>query len=150
MTSDRPAPMYIVNVEVVIWRAGRYLAITRAASEAVGAGDVAFPGGKVDLEIPATDILEETARREVQEEVGLILTGPVVYVESHTFGTEAFPVLDVVMLAQTDDSNPKPALDEVERAEWLTYDEMMAHPGVQPWTRTSLERAERLRQMLGW
>ena len=150
MTSKPGSPMYIVNVEVVIWHDGRYLAVTRAASEEVGAGEVAFPGGKVDLDIPAPDILEETARREVLEEVGLTLTGPIVYVESHTFGSESFPVLDVVMLSQAEPGDVVPALDEVERAEWLTYDDMLAHPQVQLWTRESLSRADGLRRALGW
>lgn len=150
MTTNDTLPMYIVNVEVAVVRNGRYLAITRAASEPVGAGEVTFPGGKVDLDLAAGDILEQTARREVKEEVGLDLVSPVTYVESHTFGTNAFPVLDVVMLALAGTGDPVLAPEEVERAEWLTFDEMMAHPAVQSWTRDSLRKAERLRQALDW
>lgn len=150
MMTDTAQPMFIVNVEVAVWRDGRYLAITRAANEPVGAGEVTFPGGKVDLDLTATDVLEETARREAVEEVGLGLADPVVYVESHTFGTATFPVLDVVMLARAGNGDLVPSPEEVEHAEWLTFDAMMAHPQVQPWTRASLEKAERLRQALGW
>ncbi len=150
MASEPDQPMFIVNVEVAVWREGRYLAITRGADEAVGAGEVTFSGGKVDLEIPLDDILEATARREVLEEVGISLREPLHYVESHTFGSAAFPVLDVVMLAQADAGDLVIAENEVEHAEWLTFSDMMAHPSVQPWTQESLRRADRLRITLGW
>ncbi|HYJ13613.1 MAG TPA: NUDIX domain-containing protein, partial [Thermomicrobiales bacterium] len=132
MTKHATAPWYIVNVEVAIFRNGRYLAITRSAAEEFGAGDVSFPGGKVDLQIPAVGVLEATARREVLEETGLILSDAIVYVESHTFGTLESPVLDVVMLAHTAEGAIVAAPDEVERAEWLTFDDMQSHPLVQP------------------
>jgi 8-oxo-dGTP diphosphatase len=143
--------MYIVNVEVAVLRDGRYLATTRGAGEDYGAGWVGFPGGKVDPDLAATNVLEETARREVQEEVGLNLQSPIVYVESHTFGTAEMPVLDVVMMALADEgetaiSDP----DEVAEVEWLTFDEMLSHPGVQAWTRTSLGQVELKRRELGW
>lgn len=143
-------PWYIVNVEVVVFRDGHYLAITRSAAEEIGAGEVSFPGGKVDLEIPAENILEATARREVLEETGLVLMDPVIYVESHTFGTAQTPVLDVVMLARAEEGAVMPSPEEVERADWLTCDEMLLHPLVQPWTKSSLQRAETLRHQLGW
>ena len=143
-------PWYIVNVEVAVYHQGRYLAITRSAAEEIGAGDISFPGGKVDLSISMEDILEETARREVLEETGVVLSDPIAYVESHTFGTLEHPVLDVVMLARTDRGAIVPSPDEVERAEWLSFEEMQSHPLVQPWTKESLRRAETLRRQLGW
>jgi 8-oxo-dGTP pyrophosphatase MutT (NUDIX family) len=143
-------PWYIVNVEVVVERGGRYLAVTRSASEEIGAGDVSLPGGKVDLDLSAPDILEATARREVLEETGLALADPVVYVESHTFGTPDTPVLDVVMLARAMDGEVTASPDEVEHVEWLTFGDLMEHPKVQPWTKESLRRADELRHALGW
>jgi hypothetical protein len=75
---------------------------------------------------------------------------PVIYVESHTFGTAQTPVLDVVMLARAEEGVVMPSPEEVERADWLTCDEMLLHPLVQPWTKSSLQRAETLRHQLGW
>jgi 8-oxo-dGTP diphosphatase len=143
-------PWYIVNVEVAVFRKGRYLAITRSTAEEIGAGDVSFPGGKVDLEVPAPNILESTARREVLEETGLALADPIIYVESHTFGTLDTPVLDVVMLARAEEGALTPSPDEVERADWLTFEEMLSHPLVQPWTKESLRRVDTFRRQLGW
>jgi 8-oxo-dGTP pyrophosphatase MutT (NUDIX family) len=141
----------IVNVEVAVVRNGLYLATTRASGESYGAGWVGFPGGKVDPEFPVANMLEATARREVLEETGLLLDDPVVYVESHTFGTDDEAVLDVVMLARALTGTPYAASpDEVETVEWLTFDALMEHPDVQPWTRESLVLVERERAIRGW
>ncbi len=141
----------IVNVEVAVVRNGLYLATTRGPGESYGAGWVGFPGGKVEPELPVANMLEETARREVLEETGLVLDDPVVYVESHTFGTPEAPVLDVVMLARASSGMPTAASpDEVAAVEWLTFDTLMAHQDVQPWTRDSLVLAERERARRGW
>lgn len=141
----------IVNVEVAVVRNGLYLATTRGPGESYGVGWVGFPGGKVEPELAVANMLEETARREVLEETGLELDDPVVYVESHTFGTPEAPVLDVVMLARSSTGTPHAASpDEVAAIEWLTFDALMAHPDVQPWTRESLMLVERERARLGW
>ena len=89
----------IVNVEVAVVRNGRYLAVERGSGEAFGAGWLGFPGGKLEADAGMSDALECTARREVLEEVGLVIDGPVAYVESHTFAIGSETVLDVVMLA---------------------------------------------------
>jgi 8-oxo-dGTP pyrophosphatase MutT (NUDIX family) len=141
----------IVNVEVAVVRDGLYLATTRGTGESYGSGWVGFPGGKVDRGFPVANILEETARREVLEETGLVLDDPVVYVESHTFGIGEETVLDVVMLARSFTGTAFAASSqEVSAVEWLTFDNLMAHPGVQQWTRDSLALVERERERLGW
>lgn len=146
-----PALVYIVNVEVAVVRDGMYLATTRSAEEEYGAGWVGFPGGKVDLAMATANILEVTAHREVQEEVGLALDTPLVYVESHSFGSPTRPVLDVVMLARSLSGEPHNASpDEVAAVRWLSYDEMMRDPNVQPWTKASLQLVEAERLARGW
>lgn len=75
---------FIVNVEVAVVREGRYLAIVRGAGVTYGSGWLVFPGGKTETTDPTRNTLEETARREVREEVSLTLDDPIVYVESHT------------------------------------------------------------------
>jgi 8-oxo-dGTP pyrophosphatase MutT (NUDIX family) len=143
---------FIVNVEVAVVREGRYLAIERGSGEEFGAGWLVFPGGKVDADVDTPGILEETARREVLEEVGLIIDGPIAYVESHTFAIDVAPVLDVVMLARSDQGEPYPASadDEVADLSWLTLEEFLDDPRTQEWTRKSLELVERRRIELGW
>jgi 8-oxo-dGTP diphosphatase len=142
---------FIVNVEIVVVRDDRYLLIVRGDGEDFGAGWLTFPGGKLDWVGPRPDALEETARRELIEEVGIDLVPPVVYVESHTFEANGIPVLDVVVLARAAEGEPSiqdPA--EVAGIEWRTEDELMHDPRVQPWTHESLRRAVERRRQLGW
>ena len=142
---------FIVNVEVAVVREGRYLAIVRGEGEEYGAGWLGFPGGKVECDGPAQDTLEETARREVLEEVGLAIDGSVAYVESHTFAIDTEPVLDVVMLARSGVGEAHPASpEEVAEVLWLTFEDLVNDPRTQEWTRASLRLVESRRHELGW
>ncbi len=141
----------VVNVEVAVVRDGKYLATIRGGGEEYGTGWLGFPGGKVDPDPAAANVLEETARREVREEVGLDLDDPIVYVESHTFAIGEEIVLDVVMLARSPSGDPYVAApDEVAGIEWLPFEALRDDPRTQPWTRDSLVLIERKRQELGW
>ncbi len=141
----------IVNVEVAVVRDGRYLATVRGAGEDHGAGWLGFPGGKVEPDPAAPDALEETARREVAEEVGLMLDDPIVYIESHSFAVGEAIVLDIVMLARSATGEPHAASpDEVAAVEWLSFAAFRDDARTQAWTRDSLGLVERKRQPLGW
>lgn len=140
----------IVNVEVAVVREdGRYLMIVRGDDEEYLPGVLVFPGGKLDPEV-VTDAIEATAIRELHEEVGLRVSEPH-YVESHTFLAGDELVLDVVVLARYAGGEPHAAdPGEVAAVRWMSVAEIHAHPDVQPWTRVSLERAERVRRTAGW
>lgn len=141
----------IVNVEVAMVRDGQYLATVRGGGEEYGTGWLGFPGGKVDPEPATPNVLEGTARREVEEEVGLILDDPIVYVESHTFTIGEEVVLDVVILARSTSGDPYPASPgEVASVEWLLYEAFRGDPRTPPWTRDSLAIVERKRREVGW
>jgi 8-oxo-dGTP pyrophosphatase MutT (NUDIX family) len=144
---------FIVNVEVAIVRDSRYLMIVRGEDEDFGAGWLTLPGGTVDWNGPGNDAIEATARREALEEVGLGLGEIIVYIESHTFGANDDPCLDVVVLATpaTDADEPWIASPgEVAALRWMTLDEINADDRAQSWTHESLRRAEIRRNQLGW
>ena len=114
-------------------------------------GILAFPGGKVELVGDAEWALEETARREVREEVRVELDDEIVYVESHVFTAGATPVLDVVVLARYRAGEPHPAAPgEVASVAWMTPGEIVAHPGAREWTVRSLELVEEKRRQVGF
>ena len=142
---------FVINVEAVAWRNGTYLVIERGEEEEYGAGWLSFPGGKVDWNGEEADILERTARRELQEEVGLDVAGPWHFAESKAFGAGEIPVLDVVLVAQCTSGEPfinSPG--EVANVAWLTADQIRADARTQPWTYVTIDRLESVVAKLGW
>ena len=83
MLADR----YIVNVEGAIVKDGRYLMVVRGEEE-YAPGGLNFPGGKVEGAVIADDVLEETLRREIAEEVGLEVHAEMAYLRSSAFVAE--------------------------------------------------------------
>lgn len=145
------APRYIVNVEAFVCRDGRYLMIVRGQTVPSVAGTLVPPGGKVEVSGPTDDVLEATLRREVREEVGIEVTDEVAYVESHAFELEGVLVIDVVMLTRHRAGEAhRASASEVAALAWMTFDEIMADDRAMPWTRRSLEMAERVRRQRGW
>jgi len=144
------ADKYIVNVEGAIFKDGQYLMIVRGEEE-YAPGGLNFPGGKVEGAGSTDDILEETLRREIAEEVGLQVHAEMAYVRSSAFIAEGDPVVDVVFLCLYK-AGTAVAADpgEVAGVQWMTAAEAIAHPETPPWTRLSLELAERIRLAKGW
>jgi 8-oxo-dGTP diphosphatase len=148
MTDQR----YIVNVEAAIVRDGHYLLIVRGAGEAHAPGTLSLVGGKVEGQGQIEDVLEETARREVAEEVGVTLDAPLAYVRSVAFvADDGVPVVDIVFLGRYAGGEPTVYdQEEVTAIRWLTAAEVAADPLAPPWTRRSIELAEVTRLAHGW
>jgi 8-oxo-dGTP diphosphatase len=141
---------YIVNVEGAVVKDGRYLMVVRGEQE-YAPGGLNFPGGKVEGVSSLDDVLEETLRREIAEEVGLEVHDEMAYVRSSAFVAEGDPVVDVVFLCRHK-AGTAVAADPVEVAavRWMTAAEAIAHPETPPWAKLSLELAERVRRERGW
>jgi 8-oxo-dGTP diphosphatase len=144
------ADRYIVNVEGAIVKDGRYLMVVRGEEE-YAPGGLSFPGGKVEGAGTDGEVLEETLRREIAEEVGLTVHDEMAYLRSSAFVAEGEPVVDVVFLCRWK-SGRAVAADpaEVAAVHWMTAAEVIAHPETPPWTRLSLELAEKVRLERGW
>jgi 8-oxo-dGTP diphosphatase len=146
MLADR----YIVNVEGAIVKDGRYLMVV-GGEEEYAPGGLSFPGGKVEGAGSADDVLEETLRREIAEEVGLEVHPEMGYVRSSAFLAEGDPVADVVFLCRWQSGEAVAAdLAEVAAVRWMTAAEAIAHPDTPPWTRLALELAEQVRLKRRW
>jgi 8-oxo-dGTP diphosphatase len=146
MLADR----YIVNVEGAIVKDGRYLMVV-GGEEEYAPGGLSFPGGKVEGAGSADDVLEETLRREIAEEVGLEVHAEMGYVRSSAFLAEGDPVADVVFLCRWQSGEAVAAdLAEVAAVRWMTAAEAIAHPDTPPWTRLALELAEQVRLKRRW
>ncbi|WP_020577736.1 NUDIX hydrolase [Actinopolymorpha alba] len=141
------AERFIVNVEAAIFRDGRWLMIQRFAQVSHAAGTLSMPGGKVERTDDNDGVLEAAVRREVQEEVGVTLAPSLTYVRSTSFHSDDHQwVVDVVFLAAHETGTPRPGSpEEVAWVGWMSYDEIAADPRTPPWTRRSLQLAERKR-----
>ncbi|WP_336216372.1 NUDIX domain-containing protein [Nonomuraea sp. LPB2021202275-12-8] len=138
-------PAFVVNVEVFLERDGRWLLIQRGSGETHAAGVLAGVGGKVETDGAGVDVLEETARREVAEEIGVDMTGvELAYVESGFFVTDdGDPVINVVFRGRMPaHAEPVAALPhEVAGFAWFTAAEAETDANCPPWIARSLRRA---------
>ncbi|MEZ4668764.1 MAG: NUDIX domain-containing protein [Anaerolineae bacterium] len=142
---------YIVNVEGAIVRDARYLLVLRGAGEAHAAGLLSLVGGKVEGAEAVPNILEDTLRREIREEVNLEVDD-LVYVHSTAFiADDNQPVIDVVFVCRQS-GGTEFAADPAEVAAifWMTANEVLTNPDMPEWTRESVRRAELMRRVLGW
>ena len=144
-------PLHVVNTQALVVRDGRFLMIVRSESEENAPGALSPPGGKVEYGDDATGVLEDTLSREVLEETG-VFVGEMVYIRSRRFTMDrGTPVVDSAFLCQYQSGEAYAAdPDEVDGVEWLTAEEIEAHPKTQPWTLVTVRAAEALRLQLGW
>ena len=144
-------PLHVVNTQALVVRDGRFLMIVRGESEEHAPGALSPPGGKVEHGEDATGVLEDTVRREVLEETG-VFVGEMAYIRSRRFTMDrGTPVVDSAFLCQYQSGEAFAAdPDEVASVEWLTAEEIEAHPKTQPWTLVTVRAAEALRLQLGW
>jgi len=140
---------YVVNVEAVVTDGERYLMAVRSEQEEHAPGGLTLAGGKVEQAGNTPFILEETARREVLEETGVEVEADVVYLWSSSFVADnGWPVVDVVFLCRYCSGKPVARQpEEVSAVMWMTAEEIFATAGLAPWTRRSIEEAERRRKI---
>lgn len=132
-------PYFIVNVEAVIQNDDKYLLIRRSMNEEHSAGTLSLPGGKLDRELTSPEALEQALRREIAEEVGLII-GRMTYLESKTFLMDTGEwCLSICFLSRefTGQATAK-SKEEVDEVLWLTQSELLEQ-NCPPWTRQSIQ-----------
>jgi 8-oxo-dGTP diphosphatase len=137
-------PMYIINVEGVVYHEGRYLMIQRGAEEKQDPLALAMPGGKVEGHGILDGALEDTLRREIMEETGVEICDEIHYLESKSFlSSQGEPVVDVVFLCRYQSGEPRiNDPHEVEALTWMSAKEIYAHPRAEAWTHQSIRKAE--------
>ncbi len=116
---------YLVVVECAIEYKGQFLIIKRPAGAHAG-GLLSFPGGKVDEqdEANSVDILKNAAKREIFEEVGLVLVDPLHYLRSTYFtDSHGHQVIDSVFHCVLDKTVPEVIADAREVPEYYWMDQ---------------------------
>ena len=120
--STKEMPLHVVFVEAWIKKDNTYLLAKRSSKDDQSAGKWAVPGGKVEMELE-TDIVENTLKREVREEVGI-------EIDNFTFfNSKAFIRSSghhVVSLSFTADyvSGEAAPLEDQDEVKWVAIDEM--------------------------
>lgn len=136
---------YIVNVEAAILKDGQYLIITRSEKESHAPGILSLPGGKVECEQHANNILEQTIHREIKEETGIEVEDVMEYLESTGFmADDGEPVINIVFLCRYKRGVPTAMnADEVADIRWMTASEIFQHEKTPLWLRQSIQCIEK-------
>lgn len=122
ITADN-AKFHIVLVKGWVRRGDRFLIAQRSPNEIHAAGVWSIPGGKVDQEIQR-DIIEKTLKKEILEEVGVVINDKIEFVGSSSFQRVDGPhVVGLTFLCDYKSGEAKP-LDDTVEIKWLTLSEL--------------------------
>ncbi|MCL1632231.1 NUDIX domain-containing protein [Sporolactobacillus sp. CPB3-1] len=137
--------MFYVVVEAAIYQNDRWLIIKRSEQEPHAAGLLALVGGKVDLDDPADNILEQALRREIREEIALEV-GALRYIKSVSFPLpDDQIVLETIFLCRPLNGTPHAvSADEVAEIYWMTTEEVLHHPEAPDYLRDQIRCAAQL------
>jgi 8-oxo-dGTP pyrophosphatase MutT (NUDIX family) len=118
-------------------------------------GTLSFPGGKVERAGDASDIVENTLRREIREEAGVTVLPELLYVKSKSFtGNDGKPIIDLLFLTRYASGDPAVSAGaepgEIAGLAWMAPADVLHHPLAPTWTRADLRDADTLRRKMGW
>jgi len=143
-------PLYIVNVEAAIHRDDHWLIIKRSEKEEHAPGLLSLVGGKVETKLAENNILEETLKREILEEVGIEIFEENHYVESKSFMTDNGEyVIDIVFLCKYKSGKARCMQEEeVSEIHWMSSEELLNNESAPFWLKDSIQKAYELRLKL--
>lgn len=138
---------YIVNVEAAIYKNDKWLIIKRSEKEEHAPGLLSLVGGKVETSIAEENILENTVRREIMEEIGIKVSEKIYYVESKSFLLESGQVvIDIVFLCKYESGKPKcMSPDEVSEIYWMSSNDILKNQKAPIWLKESIKNVEKIR-----
>lgn len=136
---------YLVNVDVALRRDETWLLIVRGLGEEHAAGTLSLVGGTVDADSRGGDVITDTGRREVLEEIGVDLDGvELAYADSTFFVSDTgSPVINVVLAGELPEG-AEPVIaspQEVADIRWERVGALETDPACPPWTLRSVRLA---------
>ncbi|MBK1811959.1 NUDIX domain-containing protein [Clostridium sp. YIM B02505] len=140
-------PLYVINVEAAIYREDKYLIIKRSEKEEHALGVLSLVGGKVDGRTSENNVLENSVKREILEEVGVEVSNSLHYIESNSFiSDKGYIVVNIGFLCKYESGEARcVSEDEVSEVHWMGYDEILSNPKAPSWLKSSLKKAESVR-----
>lgn len=137
---------YIVNVEAAIYENDKWLIIKRSEEEEHAPGLLSMVGGKVEIKTPEANVLEETLKREIMEEVGIQVSNEMHYLESKSFISDKGQVIiDIVFLCKYETGEAKcKSIHEVSEIYWMSSSDILENKSAPIWLKESIKKAENL------
>lgn len=138
---------YIVNVEAAIYENDKWLIIKRSEEEEHAPGLLSMVGGKVEIKTPEANVLEETLKREIMEEVGIQVSNEMHYLESKSFISDKGQVIiDIVFLCKYETGEAKcKSIHEVSEIYWMSSSDILENKSAPIWLKESIKKAENFR-----
>jgi len=121
------AKLHIVYSGGVVYNdKGEFLVIRRSPKEIHAAGQIAYPGGKVDHnEGTVNDILEKNCREEIREETGAEVEDKMEYLNSHCFiRNDGVYVVGTLFLCKYKSGELRPEPGESDEVFWMKFTDM--------------------------
>jgi 8-oxo-dGTP diphosphatase len=110
---------------------GKYLVVKRSKNESVGPGLYTIPGGKTE----GNDTVEETLKKEVLEETGLVLMpGKILLVDKSFVRPDGQTAKVLSFLCQAKNTENVKLSEDFTEYKWITFEELrnLPHIGLEP------------------
>lgn len=120
--TDKNIPLHVVFVEAWVKKDNKYLLAKRSSKDDQAAGKWAMPGGKVDMELES-NIIENSLKREVMEEVGVKASNPRFFASRSFIRSSGHHVVGLSFLLDYESGEAKP-LEDQDEVRWVSFEEM--------------------------
>lgn len=120
--ANKNVPLHVVFVEAWVKKGNTYLLAKRSSKDDQAAGKWAVPGGKVDMELES-DIIENSLKREVMEEVGVEVSNPRFFASRSFVRSSGHHVIGLSFLLDYESGEAKP-LEDQDEVKWVTMEEI--------------------------
>src|SRR5437762_376156 len=114
MVQENDINTHVVLVTAFIRKGDKILLARRSKDDPQAGGEWSTPGGKVDMEV-GLGVIEDTVKREVVEEVGVLISDRLDYLGSDAFvRVSGHHVVALTFLAYWESGEAKPLEDQEE------------------------------------
>jgi 8-oxo-dGTP diphosphatase len=139
MTTKDNAKFHIVAVKAWVKKGDKYLLARRGMNEVHMPGIWSIPGGKVDECGETVNTLQDTIKREVQEEVGIEITEEIDLVFNNTFKrSDGASVVGLTFLCHWKSGEATP-LEDTSEIGWFTLNELLGMEEVEDFLKREIK-----------
>ncbi|MBI2355632.1 MAG: NUDIX domain-containing protein [Candidatus Doudnabacteria bacterium] len=141
MITEDNAKLHTVLVKGWVRKGDKFLIAKRSPKEIHAAGIWSIPGGKIEDEVER-DIIENTLKKEILEEVGVEIGDRIEFVGSSSFQRVDAPhVVGLTFLCGYQSGEARP-LEDTTDVKWLTLEELKKFKELPDFLRMDLAQLE--------